>query len=153
MTMTMVPRRWYSWDFTVMSGDRTVASLDFSSWRERAEIVIGDVTYHVFREGVCSGDFKLERAGNELARASKPSAFRHTLIVHYNGRDYTLRKESLWRRTFVLMDGERAIGVISPESPWTRRSKTDLPAEWPAPVKAFVIWLVIMLWKRDASRS
>jgi hypothetical protein len=74
MTMTMVPRRWYSWDFSVMSGDRTLAVLDLASWRERADIMVGDVTHRVFREHAMSGDFIIEAGGRELARATKPCA-------------------------------------------------------------------------------
>jgi len=150
--MTMVPRQWYSWDFSVMSGDRTLAVLDLSSWRERAEIRIGDVTHRVFRESML-GDFIIEAAGRELARATKPSAFRDTMIVHYGGKDYTLRKPSIWRRGFALMDGDREIGSIVPESIWSRRAKADLPADWPAPITSFVIWLVIILWRRDANNG
>jgi len=151
MAITMVPKRWYSWDFAVMHGDRTVAVLDLSSWRERAEIVIGEVTHRVYREHAMSGDFIIEAGGRQLARATKPSAFRHTIIVHYRGKDYTLRKPSVWRRAFVLMDGERQIGSIAPASTWTRRATAELPPDWPAPITAFVIWLVIVLWKRDAN--
>jgi hypothetical protein len=151
MQLTMVPKRWYSWDYTVMNGDRTVAVLDLASWRERADIVIGEVTHRVFRERAMGGDFIIEAGGRELARATKPSAFRDTMIVHYGGKDYTLRKPSLWRRAFALMDGERQIGSIAPDTAWTRRATAELPPDWPAPVKAFVIWLVIILWKRDAN--
>jgi hypothetical protein len=151
--MTMVPARWYSWDYTVMHGDRTVAVLDLSSWRERAEIAIGGVTHRVFREHAMSGDFIIETGGRELARATKPSAFRDTMIVHYGGRDYTLRRVSIWRRTFVLMDDERQIGSIAPAHVWTRRATADLPPDWPAPLTAFVIWLVIILWKREANHA
>jgi hypothetical protein len=153
MRMQMEPRRWYSWDYAVMSGDRTVAVLELSSWRERAEIVIGDVTHRAFREHPMSGDFVIESGGRELARATKPSAFRDTMIVHHGGRDYTLRKPSIWRRPFVLLDGERQIGAISPESAWTRRATADVPSDWPVPVQAFVIWLVIILWRREAQSA
>ena len=64
-----------------------------------------------------------------------------------------MRKPSVWRRGFVLMDGERRIGSMSPESMWTRRATADLPSDWPMPIKAFVIWLVIILWKRDANNA
>jgi hypothetical protein len=151
--MKVVPKRWYSWDFSVMDGGRTIAVLDLSSWRERGEIVIEESTHRVFRERAMSGDFIIQRGDRALAKATKPSAFRHTLVVHYNGKDYTLRKPSIWRRGFVLLDGERQIGSISPESMWTRRATADLPADWPLPIKAFVIWLVIILWKRDAENS
>ena len=150
--MTLEPRRWYSWDYAVMTGDRTVARLDLSSWRERAEIMIGDVTHRTFREHAL-GDFVIEAGGRELARATKPSAFRDTMIVHYGGRDYTLLKPSIWRRTFALLDGERQIGTIEPESAWTRRAIADFASDWPMPIQAFVIWLVIILWKRNAQNS
>jgi hypothetical protein len=136
-----------------MNGDRTVAALDLASYRERGEIVIGDVTYRVFRERAMGGDFIIEAGGRELARATKPSAFRDTMIVHHGGADYTLRKPSVWRRAFVVMDGERQIGSIAPESAWTRRATADVPADWPVPIQAFVIWLVIILWKRDAQSA
>ena len=153
MAMKLEPRRWYSWDYAVTSGDRTVAEIAIASWRERAEIVIGGVTNRVFREHAMGGDFIIEAGGRELARATKPSAFTNTIIVHYGGRDYTLGKPSIWRRTFALMDGERQIGSISPESAWTRRATADLPTDWPMPIQAFVIWLVILLWKREAQSS
>jgi hypothetical protein len=59
----------------------------------------------------------------------------------------------VWRRAFALMDGEREIGAISPESTWTRRATADLSPDLPVPIQAFVIWLVILLWKRDAQSS
>jgi hypothetical protein len=149
--LALVPKAWYSWDFSVIGGNRTLAVLDLSAWRERADIMIDGGTHRVFREGAVSGDFIIERGGLKLARATKPSAFRNMFIVHYNGRDYTLRKRSVWGRTFELMDGERQIGSIERTSWWTRRAAADLPSDWPVPVKAFVIWLAIILWKREAS--
>jgi hypothetical protein len=153
MSITIVPKGWFSWDFSVASGGRTLAALELSTWRERAEIRIGDVTHHVFRERAMGGDFVIEAGGRQLARAAKPSAFRNTFVVSYGGRDYTLRKTSAWRREFELMDGERRIGTLAPESRWTRRATANLPSDWPAPITAFVIWLVIILWKREAGAA
>lgn len=152
MQLSMVPKRWYSWDFTVMSGDRTIADLDLSAWRERAEIRIGDVTHRVFRESAL-GDFVIEAGDRELARATKTSFFTHTVIVHADGKDYTLLKPTIWRRGFALMDGDRQIGSIAPERLWSRRAVADLPADWPVPIKSFVIWLVLILWKREANNN
>jgi hypothetical protein len=150
--MKVIPKRWYSWDFSVESGDRTLASLDLSHWREKADVLIGDVTHRVFRESMM-GDFVIERGGQVLARATKPSAFRNAFIVSYNEKLYTLRKKSSWRRAFVLLDDGRQIGSVSPDRVWTREATADLPRDWPMPIKAFVIWLVIVLWKRDAQSS
>ena len=151
--MRIIPKAWYSWDFNVVSGDRTLATLDLSCWREKADVLIEDVTHRVFREGVMSGDFVLERGGQVLARATKPSAFRNAFIVTYHGKSYMLRRPSAWRRAFVLLDDERQIGSVSPDSAWTRQATADLPRDWPMPIKAFIIWLVIILWKRDAESA
>ena len=51
------------------------------------------------------------------------------------------------------MDGDRQIGAISPENAWTRRATADLSPDLPMPIQVFVIWLVILLWKRDAQSS
>jgi hypothetical protein len=51
------------------------------------------------------------------------------------------------------MDGDRRIGTLAPESRWTRRATANLPSDWPAPITAFVIWLVIILWKREAGAA
>jgi hypothetical protein len=150
MTATaIVPKSWYSWDFSMTRGDRTLARLDLSSWRERAAITIGDSEHRAYRESAL-GDFVIEHGGQVLARAGKPSAFRNTMIVRHEGREYTLKKKSAWRRAFIVLDGEHEIGSISPTSAWRRDATVDLPAPWPLPLQAFVIWLAVMLWKREA---
>ena len=145
----LVPKAWYSWDFSVTAGDRTIARFDLSSWRERGVITIDGIEHRVFRESML-GDFVIERGSQTLARATKTSVFTHTMIVRHDGREYMLRKPSVWRRAFVLMDGARQIGSIAPTSVWTRRAAVDLPAQWPLHLQAFVIWLTLVLWKRDA---
>jgi hypothetical protein len=48
--MRIIPKAWYSWNFDVVGGDRTLATLDLSCWREKADVRIEDVTHRVFRE-------------------------------------------------------------------------------------------------------
>jgi hypothetical protein len=151
--LTLAPRRWYSWDFTLHDGPREVADLDLSAWREKATLTIDDVEYRVYREGLMSGDFLLERGNTILARATKPSAFRDRFVMHYEGRDYMLRKASVWRRTFVLEDADREIGRIVPHSMWRRDGTATLPAAWPLPLRTFIVWLAIILWKREAEAA
>jgi hypothetical protein len=120
-----------------------------STWRERGVITIADVEHHVFRESLV-GDFVIERGGGVLARATKPSVFTNTMIVKHDGREYTLRKQSVWKRAFVLLEGERQIGSITPTGMWTRHATVDLPRQWPLHLQAFVMWLTLLLWKREA---
>ena len=149
MMMQIVPTRWYSSDFSVMDEGRPVAGIDVSWWREKAVLTIQGRPYSVYREGLMSGAFVLEHAGTVLARAEKPSVFRRTFLVHYAGREYTLRAKSALRRRFLLLDGSRQVGALAPDSIFARRAAVDLPDEWPFPVRVFIIWLTVILLMRD----
>jgi hypothetical protein len=151
MTMlTIVPRRWYSWDFDLVDGDRRLAGLETSRWREKGVLNVDGVEHRVYREGLMSGEFILERDGVVLAHATKPSAFRNAFELNFNGWKYTLRKKSLLSRSFLVESGEREIGSLVPKSMWSRSARVTLPQDWPLPVRAFAIWLTIILWKRES---
>src|SRR5689334_14649829 len=159
--LTIIPRTWYSWDFRVMDEGREVAFMNISSWREKGTLTIAGAEHRVYREGRMSGDFVLEHNGTVLVRASKPSAFSSTMIVSYQGREYTLSKQSLWRRAFVVLEplgeagsaNEREVGSLVPAGMMTRKACVDLPADWPLPLRVFVIWLTVIMWKREADAA
>jgi hypothetical protein len=151
MTMTIATTHWYSWDFDVTDDARHVAHLDLSTWGEKGVLTIDGMAHRVYREGVGSGDFLLERDGVVLARATKPSAFRSAFEVRHDGRTYDLAKESVWQRRFVVRSGNSEIGSLAPRSAFGREAVATLPEPWPLPLKVFVIWLVVILWKRAAA--
>jgi len=151
--MTIAPTRWYSWDFDVVEGERHIANLDLSAWAEKGVLTIDGVAHRVYREGVGSGDFLLERDGIVLARATKPSAFWNAFEVRHDGRTYELVKESVWRRRYVVRSGNAAIGSVGPRRTFGREAFATLPESWPLPLKVFVIWLVVILWKRAAAAA
>jgi hypothetical protein len=148
--LELVPKSWASWDFAALYGSQAVADIDTSCWREKGVLTIQGASYPVYREGWVSGDFILESAGAVLARARKPSAMRRTFLVEHAGKRYTLRTKSAFGRTFLLQDGSQQIGAISPEGIFTRRAKVDLPESMPLPVKIFILWLAVLIWKRDS---
>jgi len=151
--LTAAPKHWFSWDFVVLEGSQAVAEIDISWWRERGVLTVSGVDYHVCRQGVMSGDFILECSGVALARAEKPSAFHRSFIVEHQDKRYTLRARSMFRRAFLLLDGEREIGSVCPEGIFTRRATVDLPADLPLPVKVFIVWLTVVLWKRESGSA
>ena len=151
--LTAIPKRWFSWDFTVMDGAQAVGEIDVSCWREKGMVTVEGIDYRVYREGLMSGDFILASNDSVLARASKPSAFRRAFTIQYAGREYTLLAKSALRRAFALLDGNREVGSLSPRSIFTRRAAVDLPENLPLPLKVFIIWLTVILWKRESDSS
>jgi hypothetical protein len=148
-----IPKRWFSWDFTVIEGSRPVADIDLSWWREKGVLTVDGVTYSVSREGLMSGEFTLESGGSVLARAEKPSAFRRTFVIRHRDRHYTLKAKSAFRRSFVLLQGDREVGFLTPDGLFTRSASVHLPEDLPLAVHVFITWLAIILWKRESDAA
>ena len=147
--LQIVPMHWYSWDVRVTGESNPVADITVSSWRDKGALTIGQTTYSLYREGPMSGAFVLEREGTVLAQAEKPSLFRREFVIRHRDREYTLRRESLFRRAFVLLDGSQQIGSVAPESAFTRKAAASLPHDLPLPVRMFIVWLTMISWRRE----
>ena len=52
---------------------------------------------------------------------------------------------SCWREK-----GDKVVGALSPRGLFTRRAAIDLPETMPLSVRVFIIWLAVIIWKRDA---
>ena len=147
--LTATPKHWYSWKFTLATGNHVVADIDISSWRERGGLQIDGRSYRVHRDGMM-GPFILDADGIEIARAEKPSAFFRAFVVQHDGRRLELRAAHALRRQFLLLDGHHEVGMIDPQSLWTRSANVDFRIPLPDAVQAFIVWLTLLLWKREA---
>lgn len=145
------PKSWASWDFIVERDGRQLALIDLAWVREAAEVEIGGVACRFHREGVV-GDFVMEVSGTPVVRAHK-AAMRRRFTIDYDGHPYTLEAASAFTRRFVLHDGEQEIGAVTPKSIFTRKATVAFPDDVPAEVQVFMIWLVVLLWKRAAVAS
>jgi hypothetical protein len=150
MMLYAIPKRWFSWNFYVCDGARQVAEIDVAWWREKGLLTLEGISYQVYREKMMSGAFILKTAGEVVARAEKPDALLRRLLVDYGGRQFTLKAESAFGRGFILLEGQKGIGRVAPEGFFTRRAAASLPEELPLAVKIFILWLVIILWKRES---
>jgi hypothetical protein len=150
MILRAIPKSWFSWDFRIMDGTRQVAEMDLSWWREQGLLTVEGVPYKVYREKLMSGAFVLEKAGSMLVRAEKPDTFWRRFLIDYEGRQFTLQAKSAFGREFTLSTDRSEIGRIAPEGIFTRRAEASLPQELPLPVRVFILWLVIILWKRQS---
>jgi hypothetical protein len=144
-----IPANLFSTNFRLQQQNKLLGEVDTSVWRERGRLELEEATYELYRERKFSGDFLLERNGKVVARATKPSAFQYRFDVLLPNRTLTLRKLSIWSRRFGVFEGEKQIGSIYPVGIFTRRSNIDLPNDWPLATRAFVFWLVFLMWRRQ----
>ncbi len=129
----------------------TVADIDMSWFRERAEVVIEDQIYVFARESMLQGTFALRQSDQVLASARKTSVFMRAFDVETEGRQLTLSAVSVWRREFGLYHDGIQIGCIYPRSWLGRTAVIDLPEELTLPTQVFLFWLVLVLWRRAAN--
>lgn len=153
MTLEAIPHSWFSSKFTIRDKQHVVAELDFGFWRENGTINLGQDGFHVHPEHLIGGDFILEGPSGVVARAEKPSAWVRRLIIEYSGKQYELRTRHALLREFVLLDSNRKIGSVSPQGILTRRADARLPEDWPLSVRMFVLWLVLLMWRREMNAA
>ena len=143
------PKHLLSNDYVLRSSGATLAVLDVSRWRERAEFELDGFTWTLVRERLFGGRFVLQRGADVVARATKPSVFRDRFEVEFGQVAFTLRKPTPFTRRFGVFEGERQVGEIAPASFFSRRVIVDLPSDWPPAVHVYVFWLVLLIWNRE----
>jgi len=151
--LQLVPESWLTWNYDLLDGDRLIAGIRVSSLPESGTFSIDGSSYSARRAGIFSGEYTLELNGQIIARAQKPSAFVNSFEIQYSDKRYALKKESFIGRSFVLLDGDRQIGSIQAKGFLSRKADVELPEEIPLPIKVFILWLGILLWRREANAS
>jgi hypothetical protein len=148
--LTAVPKNWFSWDFWLRdpTGD-AVGEVRLSSRRERGSVVLGGVMYPIRRKGLL-GPFVMEAPdGSEVASAVKRSALRREFIFAGHDAEYVLKAVTAFRRKYAVFRGEYRIGSIVPGLWLRRRATVEFAEDLPLLRQAFLVWLTLLLWKRD----
>lgn len=143
-------KSWFSWDFTIYDEMTPMAQIEMAWAREVAEMKFGNATYTMSREGRFSGAFLLKSGARVVARAEKPSALQRSFKIEYQNKQFTLVAAAAFSRKFFLREGERIAGSVQPERVFTRSAVIDLPPTIELPVKVFLTWLALILWRRAA---
>jgi hypothetical protein len=149
--LNAIPKAWFSWKFSLEEGDGTpVADLLLSSWRERGSVALRDGLRYTVRSRGIAGPLLLEAAdGSEVAQATEPSAFRREFAVAHGERQYTLKAISWMRRECGVFAEGRQLGRVFPEIFCSRRAQVEIADELPLELQAFLVWLTLLLWKRQ----
>lgn len=141
-------------DHFVVSDDGVhLCRIDQSGGRERAEFTVHDETY-VAKNELLGGDFLLEKAGQLIARADKRTlrrVFDVTVLPATSAeRSYELRVGGLiikGGRYSLEADG-RKVGELV-KTPFLRSAQATLPEDMPLPVQVFLLWIGLMMWRRE----
>ena len=151
--MKAIPKKWFSSDYLIMKDAEQVAEIEVSSWREKGQLWIDGGCYDVYREGLVSGLFILKHAGSVVASAEKPSALHRMFTISYDDSQYTLKAKSAFSQSIVLLRDDHEVGCMSSQGFFTGKKNIDLPAYLPTPVRVFMIWLAVVLWKRESNST
>ncbi|NKB31490.1 MAG: hypothetical protein GKR91_00110 [Pseudomonadales bacterium] len=151
--MEAIPRSIFSRDFEILENSKKIADIDMSAWRERAEVLIDNTTYNIKKEGFLNPTFSLVHNGKTLVTASREMMLRRQFVIDIAGARYYLKNKNWLARAMILTNDISRVGLIKPRNFFGRGAKVDLPGEIELPVQVFIVWLVLLLWKRDSNAA
>ncbi|MDA0588221.1 MAG: hypothetical protein O2820_04810 [Planctomycetota bacterium] len=150
--LSAIPISWCSWSYQIEDLSQAVAAIDMAWLRERADVRIGDAEYKLGRYALVGGNFELSHEGELVAKATKRT-FVRSFDIEAGERRFELSAISIFGRTMGLYENGELIGKMAPVGFWSRRANADFPDGLPLDVRVFLIWFVLILWRRAASSA
>lgn len=143
---------WFGWDCSLRMDGRLCGVMGFAWTGRSGTIVVGGDEFQVRSQGVFGGMWDLWQ-GNRLLASAKKKSFPSRVEVDLDGMQLVLQRPSLFSRSFTLMQGARTIGRLERAGWFSRTMVGELPDPWPPHHRAFAMWLVMMMWRRQARSS
>lgn len=147
-----VPVGCCSWSFRIEDQAGVLAHIDMAWVRESAELTIDGERYRARKTSAFGGLFELTRGGVVVATACKRKMSR-AFDVQAGDRSFELSALRIFGRAFGVFENGQQTGCMNPVSIWGRTSDVHLPGDVPREVQVFLIWLVLILWRRAASSA
>ena len=154
--LDLIPHSWWSWNFDVVREESAIAQIGISCWRENGTVDVAGTAYQVRRTSLLKGTYILESTDNvRIAQAVRPSLGRRSFAIQYGmpSGSCTLQAASFCTRRLVLRDDSHEMGTITPAGSFTRQAQAELPDQMPLAVQVFVLWLAVLLWKRESDAA
>lgn len=146
------PKSILSWGYDLSMGNASLVSMDVSWAWGRGSFEWEGVRYDLYRETPCIGDFVISDGKGVIVRAVKENPLVRAFTVRFGDREFRLAAAHPLTRRFVLEEQGNAIGEISPYI-LSRKGWAELPDDLPIPVCVFLFWLVVLIWRRQASAA
>ncbi|HXU44473.1 MAG TPA: hypothetical protein VN783_03035 [Thermoanaerobaculia bacterium] len=138
----------FSKDYVIEADGLEPLVLAVERWREAAIFEIDGVVYSFRRENLIGGTYLLERLGEVLLRAEKPSFFHSSFDLEIDHQWVRLRRGSLFGLSFRVTAADQEIGRVD-RNFFSSRIRADLPEDWPLPTRVFVLWLALLSFRRQ----
>jgi hypothetical protein len=150
-TLEFFPKRLFSMRrYTLTRDGLEIGQIDCGGVRQHASLTVGGASYSPISEGVLRTKFHLDSGGARIADVEPAGTYFRRFIVHAGTKTYTLKVASWFGRNFVLTENDVEVGRIARTGFFTARCNAELPDDLPLPVQAFLIWLVLITWRRQA---
>ncbi|MFC1661571.1 hypothetical protein ACFL3S_08995 [Gemmatimonadota bacterium] len=147
-TMVARPRRWFSSDYRILEGDREVTHLHLRLLRDRGVFEVEGKEYRIDVEGFFLGRFELLDGTTVLARAERK---KRKIEVRTGGHRITLEPRGWLARSFDVRITTGSLGSICSLGWAGFSAEADLPAELALPLRVFLVYLVLVTWRRRAA--
>ena len=150
-TLEFFPKRMFSMRHYTLTRDGVeIGQIDCGGVRQPATLTVGGASYNPVSEGVLRTKFHLDGGSARIADIELGGTFFRRFVLHVGAKTYTLKVASWFGRSFVLTENDVDVGRIARTGFFTARCKAELPDDLPLPVQAFLIWLVLITWRRQA---
>jgi hypothetical protein len=150
-TLEFFPKHTFSMRRYALTRDSVeIGQIDCGGVRQPATLTFGGASYDPVSEGVLRTKFHLDGGGVRIADVELTGTFFRRFIVHAGAKTYTLKVASWFARNFVLAENDVEVGRIARTGFFTARCRADLPDDLPLTVQAFLIWVVLITWRRQA---
>lgn len=150
MRMTAEPQGGLARRYRLLGDGALVTEINFPAFGPSTATPIGGRRYRLRRTGVLRDHFTLEADGEGavVASATQRDPLRREFLVEVGPRRLTLCAESPLRSDYHLLDDQRVIGAIRPHAKLRHGVEADLPDNLPLEARAFLVWVVLLLWSR-----
>ncbi len=135
--------------YSVTRDGALVGELSFPTFGPSTVTPIAGQRYRLRRAGVLRDAFTLVADGAPVAHANQRDPLRREFAVEAGGRELGLRAESLLRSGYTLLEDNHIVGALHPAGALRRGIEADLPDDLPLATSVFLVWVVLMLWRRS----
>jgi hypothetical protein len=91
--------------------------------------------------------------GSIMGSAVKRSAFRREFVVDGQPPKDVVKAVTAFGRKYAVFRGDDRVGSIISDSWLRRRASAEFNEDMPLLRQAFLVWLTLLLWKRDSDAA